>query len=51
MSDALLSRLAEIRQLIEAHDAAVYLLEVERDQLRSKLKSSGWAPPSVEPPA
>lgn len=48
-SDAILTRLTEIRSLIEAHDAAVYLLECERDELRSKLKAAGWTPPTVEP--
>lgn len=44
-----LDRLAEIRQLVEAHETAIYLLECERDALRTKLKTSGWTPPAVEP--
>lgn len=49
--DASLARLAELRRLIEAHETAIYLLECERDELRSKLRASAWTPPTVEPAA
>lgn len=44
-----LDRLAEIRRLIEAHHAAIFLLERERDELRMKLPQTAWTPPAVEP--
>ena len=43
-----LDRLAEIRRLVEAHHSAVFLLEVERDELRMKMARVGWKAPEVE---
>ncbi|MGH8319948.1 MAG: hypothetical protein ACREUL_18585 [Steroidobacteraceae bacterium] len=40
----LLEQLADIRRQIEAHGTAVYMLKIERQQLREQLIRSGWKP-------
>jgi hypothetical protein len=50
-ADEILARLADIRQRIEAHAAAQWLLEREADELRGKLRAAGWEPPAVTLPA
>jgi hypothetical protein len=49
VTDAILDRLVEIARLIEAHRAAAYILEIEREELQAKLRASGWKPPEVTP--
>jgi hypothetical protein len=44
-SAAILARLAEISQRVEAHRAGLFLLEQERLALYNELRASGWVPP------
>jgi hypothetical protein len=44
-ADALLEKLADIARSIEAHGAAIWQLEHEREGLRLQLRRSGWRPP------
>lgn len=46
-SDAILDRLAEFSRQIEAHRAAVFVLDQERQELQAKLLSAGWQPPPL----
>jgi hypothetical protein len=46
-ADEILTRLTEIARLIESHQAAVYLLELERRELQGTLRQSGWQPPEL----
>ena len=49
--DAILDRLAELSRQIEAHRAAVFVLDLERQELQAKLRSAGWQPsPLLEKP-
>ena len=43
----ILTRLAEIAQLIESHKACVFQLKQERAELQGRLRASGWKPPEV----
>ena len=45
--DAILDRLAELSRQIEAHRAAVFVLDLERQDLQAKLRSAGWQPPPL----
>lgn len=45
----LLTRLAALSRQIEVHQAAVWLLEAERLELRNRLRQSGWTPPPPTP--
>jgi hypothetical protein len=40
----LLDKLVELSRAIEAHRAALYLLERERMQLQTQLAATGWKP-------
>jgi hypothetical protein len=42
--DEILGRLGELANLLEGHRAAIFLLELERDDLRTKLRAAGWTP-------
>jgi DNA-binding XRE family transcriptional regulator len=43
-AQALLDKLTELSQLIEAHRATLYMLERERMQLQTQLAQSGYRP-------
>jgi hypothetical protein len=45
-ADAILDRLVELDRQVEAHRTAAWLIEHERDELRIKLRLSGWTPPA-----
>jgi hypothetical protein len=45
--DALLARLAEVGQLIQAHRGVIILLQREKDALEHGLRSAGWKPPGL----
>lgn len=44
-ADKILDQLATIARQIEAHKAAVWLLEREQDTIRARLRASDWQPP------
>lgn len=46
-SDAILDRLAELSRQIEAHRAAVFVLDPERQELQAQLRLAGWQPPPL----
>jgi hypothetical protein len=48
-ADAILTRLTEIARLIESHRAALYLLDLERLELQTRLRGSDWRPPELTP--
>lgn len=43
---SLLAKLASITEMIEGHRATVYMLERERLQLQTRLRLTGWRPPT-----
>ena len=47
-AELILERLAQLAREIEYHKAAQYLLEVECDELRMKLRATGWKPAERE---
>jgi hypothetical protein len=44
--EAVLDQLVALERRLEEYRAAVHLLEVERDELRVKLRLLGWTPPA-----
>jgi hypothetical protein len=47
---AMVEQLVKLDRRIEQYRAAVYLLELERDELRVKLRLAGWVPPDPRAP-
>lgn len=44
--DEVLDQLVALERRLEEYRAAAFLLEVERDELRVKLRRLGWTPPA-----
>lgn len=44
----LLDQLAELSRQIESHRCAIHMLEIERMELQTKLRRTGWRPPKIE---
>lgn len=45
--DVILTRLAEFSRLIEGHNAAAFVLDLERRELQAQLRATGWKAPAV----
>ena len=49
--EAILARLVELDRHMQEHKAALWLLKRERAELRTRLRLSGWTPPTPTVPA